>query len=615
MTPERSPFLLDLRAVGLFRGLLALTILWDQGIRLESWLAFHSTAGLVSLADSRAWDGIGAWSIYWMSESPLLPVLLEALRLLATLTLLAGIRSRLSAFVLFMLLASAAVRNPLLLQGGDGVLVAMTFFALFLPLGERGSLERLWFGPGTRSVRYRSAATVAYSVQVLLVWFMSGILKTGEQWWGSGTAISMALHLEAFVSEFARLWRGWDWLVQPLTWFVFWLECLAPWLALAPDWRLRTAGLLALVVLEIGIWLSLEVGLFPFISLVSLVPLFPPPLVDVVARWREHRASRKGSDLVLFYDRDCRFCAFACRLLLAAGGVRGAAVREAQSDPIAAAILDEHFSWSVARLRGSAGTDPAAGPHANYRRGWAAVRFVLERSPRSWLLRLVPGPARGGRTYAWIARNRGAIGSAGGICFGRSGAGSRHGPAGRFVVSFALIAVLAWNVVSYPAVQDRKDLRPFVKPLVSLFAIKQYWGMFAPYPYASDYWHVMPGLTRDGRRLDVLSGRPIRLDPPRDGPDRYGGYRWRKVVFRSLRRGETERLLDYFCRTGKWSALDLWEFHRPNLGTSETASLPYEVTRMAWATCMDSDGAAVTAFFSDIGATMEEYRDFRPKGG
>ena len=608
MNSERSPFLFDLRAVGLFRVLLALTILWDQLIRIGSWQAFHSVFGLVSLADSRAWEGPRTWSLYWLSDDPLLPLVLEALRGTATLALLLGIRSRLSAFVLFVLIASVAARNPLLLQGGDKVLVVMTFFALFLPLGERWSLERLWFGTASNEVRYRSAATVAYSLQILLVWFMAGILKTGHEWSSSGTAISLALHLEAFVSEFARLWRGWDGLVRAMTFFVFWLECLAPLLALAPRYPLRLLGLLALVALEIGIWLSLEVGLFPLISLVSLVPLCPPRFVDaVVERW-PRRTSRKGSDLVLFFDRGCRFCAFACRLVLAAGGARGATIREAQSDPVAAGILEESFSWSVTRVRSPDESDSPAEPDPGYRQGWAAVRFVVEHSPRPWLLRFLPGPARGDRVYAWIARNRGAIGSVGGYCFGRNGAASRHGPVGRFVVSLSLAAVLAWNAVTYPSLREWNDLRPLVAPLIALLNLVQYWDMFAPRPYVSDAWHVMPGLTRDGRQVDVLSGRPLNLEPPRDGPDRYGGYRWRKVTFRSLQRGEFERVFHYFCRTGRWAAMDVWELHRPNLGTSATTDSPYRALHGGRARCGDADEVAVDAFFSRTDAAMEEFR-------
>ena len=343
---ERSPFTFDLRAVGLFRILLALTILFDQAVRLGDWAAFHSAGGIVSLADSRGWDHAWLWSLYWLSDGPWLPYVLEALRFVASIALLLGIRSRLAAFTLFVLLASVAARNPLLLQGGDRVLVVMTFFAAFLPLGQRFSMTRLWFGesPGTR---YRSAATWAFAVQVLLVWLMSGILKTSEQWWSDGTAISMALHLEAFTSEFARLWRHWDWLVQPMTLFVFWLECLAPLLLLVPVLWCRVAGLVLLVGLEVGIWLSLEVGLFPLISVVSLVPLVPHRIVDAAGDWWRGRASTRGAGLVLFFDRDCRFCAFACRLLLAWTGIRNASLREAQSDPVAARILEESFAWSV----------------------------------------------------------------------------------------------------------------------------------------------------------------------------------------------------------------------------------------------------------------------------
>ena len=60
---EASPFLLDLRAIGLFRVLLALLILLDQIVRLCDWHAFHSVFGVISLADSRAW-GIPGCGLY-----------------------------------------------------------------------------------------------------------------------------------------------------------------------------------------------------------------------------------------------------------------------------------------------------------------------------------------------------------------------------------------------------------------------------------------------------------------------------------------------------------------------------------------------------------------------
>ena len=596
----------DVRAVGVFRILLAGTILFDQCVRVADWGAFHSASSLVSAADSRAWDSPWVWSVYWLSDGPLLPVALEVLRTVASLALLVGIRSRLAAFVLFVILASVAARNPLFLQGGDRVLIVMTFFAVFLPLGQRFSLSRLWFAE-TPPPHVCSAATVAFAVQVLLVWFMSGILKIGEPWCVDGTAISMALHLELFATEFARLWRHWDWLAQPLTLFVFWLECLAPLLALIPVLWCRIVGLAALVILEVAIFLSLEVGLFPLISLVSLVPLVPVPVVDRLAAGLARRQATSAS-LVLFFDRDCRFCAFACRLLLACCGKRDAVLREAQSHPVAARNLAKHFAWSVAECSRADATSPAD----RYQRGWGAVLLVLQRSPRPWLARFLPGAVTGEVVYGWIGRNRGGIGHLGGMVFGHRHSSGLHGEAGRFVAAAALVVVLAWNAVTHPATLAKLDLRPLVQPLAAALNVQQYWNMFAPQPYDQDVWWAIPALRRGGGQGNLLTGKPVALTPPRDGADRYGGYRWRKITSRSVMQGQFERVAGYFCRTGHWAAVDVWEFSRPNLGVAATADAPYEAERRGRWRCDEFDGVdavdddAVRAFHSDVDHRVRE---------
>lgn len=327
----------------------------------------------------------------------------------------------------------------------------------------------------------------------------------------------------------------------------------------------------------------------------------PHGVVDAVAeRWRG-RASTKGAGLVLFFDRDCRFCAFACRLLLAWSGIRNASLREAQSDPVAARILEESFAWSV--VEGQSAEAPAD----DYRRGWDAVRFLVARSPRPWIGRLLPGAAAGERLYGLIGRHRGALGAVGAMALGRGNAGGWHGEAGRLVVSAAILVVLAWNAVTYPPLHERRDLRPLVEPLAVALNLKQYWSMFAPYPYTNDFWHVMPALRRDGSRVDLLSGMPVSLEPPRDGPDHYGGYRWRKTVIRSLQRDEIERVFRYHCRTGRWAAFGLWEFTRPNLGVAATAETPYSALRSGRWQCGAADSERVAAFRRDVDGMMEPH--------
>ena len=579
-----SPFVLDVRAVGVFRILFAATLLVDQVAGFGDWHALRSNAGLVPLSDSRDWHSPWHWSVYWLSDGPVLPVALELVRLVATVTLAVGIRSRLSAFVLFVVLSSLATRNPLVLYGGDRVLIVMAFFGSFLPLGGAWSLERLWSARAPERA-VCSAGTVAYVVQVLLVWWMSGLHKTGPQWWSDGTALSMALHLEAFVTEFGRLWRGYDWLARPLTFVVVWIECVAPLLVLVPLLVCRLAGLGALAALALGIWVNLEVGLFPWIVLVALVPLVPVPLADAVAgRWRF--ASGAGAGLTIFIDMDCRFCGFACRLVMAVAGVPAAKVRDARSDRLAAANLVEPGSWSVlSELDGA----------LEIHHGWEALRLVLASSSRPWLLRLIPGSSRGAAVYRWIGAHRGTLGRAGGSVFGHGG--GALGVLGGAVAGFALAVVLGWNAALYSTLRGWGDYRAAVRPFVATLGLSQYWSMFSPHPPLRDAWHVVPALGRDGAVVDLLSGGEVVLAPPVNGPRRYGGYRWRQAVRLAQRRGELYLLAEYWCRAGGWAALDVWEFARPNRGTARTADGRYEARRALRWECPGADlGAPVRSF-------------------
>ena len=272
----------------------------------------------------------------------------------------------------------------------------------------------------------------------------------------------------------------------------------------------RLVGLGALVALSLGIWLSLEVGAFPWIVLVSLVPLVPVAVLDaVVAR----RGTRPGAGITVLIDEACAFCRFACRLVVAVAGIPGAVVRDARTDPVAAVHLAERSAWSVVVLGGRS-------PETAH--GWEALRLVLARSPRAWLLRWVPGPALGSRVYAWLAAHRGALGAIGGALVGRGG--GRPGLPGAVVAGASLAVVLGWNGALYGTLQGWGDYRAWVRPWVATLGLMQYWSMFSPHPPLRDVWHLVPALRHDGEVVELLSGGEVALEPPVDGPRRYGGH-------------------------------------------------------------------------------------------
>ena len=76
------------------------------------------------------------------------------------------------------------------------------------------------------------------------------------------------------------------------------------------------------------------------------------------------------------------------------------------------------------------------------------------------------------------------------------GAGYRREPGltANVIAGAALTSVIAWNVVTYPAVLNIRNFEPWVDPFVGIFNLKQGWYMFAPAPYYNDWWLIGDGV-------------------------------------------------------------------------------------------------------------------------
>ena len=522
---QQRIFELDTRSIGLFRIALGLVLIADQFIRMTDWHALHGPDSIMSEEHQHGLEGGWVWSVYWITEHRALPYIVEVVRFIAEIALVAGIRSRLAALILFVILASVNNYNPLLLQGGDRLLGTMVFFAALLPLGGRYALESLWHGRHTGQ-NYRSITSAAYAIQVCLVFLMSGLLKTDSAWTSELSAISMALHLEDFTTEFSRLWRHLDGVAQGLTFIVIGIEWLAPVVALAPGLWTRSIGLCALIVLEGGIWMSLEVGLFPLISVVSLMPLIPGAWLNMISGQRK----KQTTEWILYYDAECRFCRFLCRGLRAACGWEKSKEVPAQDDEGATKVLHEHGSWSI-RKHGE----------KEYTAGWQAVIRIREASPWKWATKYLPRDEKGEKWYRWIGDRREKISRIGTRILGAS-PNKAPGIAAKSTALTAILTVISWNVTNYPAVADRVYYDKAIEPYVGLFGLRQYWNMFAPKPHDKDWWLISIGLDREGRVRSVFNGQdlPHAITVPRDGPEHYGGYRWRKIL-RTLHGAEQTR--------------------------------------------------------------------------
>jgi hypothetical protein len=279
----RKTFTLDLRALAMLRIGLGVLLLIDLYTRATDLEAHYSNTGVLPLPVlfEHTWNdfffsfhtGSGLWQV-------------QALFFLAAaifaLCLILGFKTRVATIASWVFLLSVQNRNPMVLQGGDDLVRMLLFWGIFLPWGSFYSLDSRNSNLPERAPAYFSAATVAIILQIFLVYFCTALLKHAPEWGQEGTAIYYALSLDQILLPGGKLIYPYYNLLKVLTLVVYYTELLLPFLLLIPfrNSFFRMVVVLALTGLHLGISLTLFVGLFYLINMVSLLSLIPSRQMD-----------------------------------------------------------------------------------------------------------------------------------------------------------------------------------------------------------------------------------------------------------------------------------------------------------------------------------------------
>ena len=538
----RNPFLVDTRALAFLRIAVGCILLSDLLIRWGDVDWFLSHYGVYSATDAKALSSEWRFSLYWVLDSIWWVHLLFVGNVIIALMLMLGMRTRLATVLAFLFLVSLQNRNPVLLQGGDNLLLLLVFWGLFLPWGERISVDAAMTKQSVTAHQYVGIGSVALLIQVLSVYFFSAFLKNGAEWTVDGSAIYYALHNDQVAHLLAPYWRDWHAVTVPLTHYVWWLELLGPIIALSPWFNHWARGLAAFcfITLEIGFLFNLNVGLFPFISMASLLVLVPTPVWDRAAKLFR---AKSHAPMTMYFDRDCVFCEKTCVLIRAIFGL-DARIEPAQNYPDVGALLEREFSW-VLEVDGQ-----------RYLR-WGALIEAVRRGGRfQWFHYLLKAPGRfGDKIYTWIGHNRVYFGKVTAVLMPWRERLDRPKLTLQLMALAFTVVVLAGNVSRLPSehravlpetvVRAADSVRNSSVPAVELFRLDQYWNMFAPYPQKNDGWFLMVGLTTDGELVDVLNWRltePSTQKPTNFIPEQAKNYRWRKYLTRIKRPGYKDEL-------------------------------------------------------------------------
>ena len=290
----RRPFVLDLRALALLRMATSAVVLLDLSIRSTDLEAHYANLGVLPMAAllDHGWTpyqfSLHAASGMWQAEA----VLFVGAAGLA-IAMLLGYHTRLATLASWVLLVSLQNRNPLIGQGGDDLLRMLLFWGIFLPWGRVWSADARG-KPAPGSFEYFSAATVAYVVQLALLYWCTALLKSGPEWTRDGTALYYAFSLDQVLMPGGRLLYPYPELLRFLTFATYYTELLLPFALFLPvgvaRWRLLVVGVL--FGFHLGISLTLFVGIFFLVNMASVLGLLPAVALDWLTRRLAPRVGR-----------------------------------------------------------------------------------------------------------------------------------------------------------------------------------------------------------------------------------------------------------------------------------------------------------------------------------
>src|ERR1044071_2208388 len=344
----------DLRSLAAFRIGIALVVLVDLLIRSTDLRTFYTDSGVLPRS-ALLEKFLNPWilSFHLINGTFFIQSLLFMLAGLFTLGLLLGYRTRIMSILAWAFLISLHGRNPIVLQAGDALMRMMLFWGMFLPWGACYSIDSaLDISDEELPRRVFSMGTLALFLQVVFLYLYSVSYKWHGAEWHEGTAVYYALSIDQFATPFGHFLLGFPLLLKVLTHAVLWFETIGPLLLFSPFFIgiSRLVMVLAFVGMHLGLRSCLQLGPFPFVSSVAMLPFLPTWFWEKIFS-RLATPARLG--LKIYYDGDCGFCLKSVRILRTFLLLSKTPILAAQSDPSIFADLQEKNSWVVVDHKGN----------------------------------------------------------------------------------------------------------------------------------------------------------------------------------------------------------------------------------------------------------------------
>lgn len=543
-------FKLDLRSLALTRLLLGVLAFFDLARRFQGVPAFYSDGGIMTRADIMQFSEL-SWrmSLLNLNGSQVFAYILLTIGLVASLFYTIGWRTRISNFIIWIVLISFQARFPeASTSGGDMLFRIFLFWALFLPMGAVYSIDHAVSETRIRSNEYLSVFSAMWIIQIFLLYFFTFLFKWGPVYHTTFDAVWFMLQLDIFTTPFGK-WMGEQYfLTKILTAACYALELLGPIILLIP-WKknfFRSVAVLAFWGFHLGIASTLHLGNFVPICLIIWLAVIPSLWWDYLAK-KYQVASEKMA--ILYYDSESVFArqfAYILKEMMMIQGVKILPIQTKDQKFVLLNQQNEHLTgvklasslclssrilplrW-VGKLLGSDLTMYLNEVKEVGEVGYSVNKYQApKKSQYSWKILE--------STFTSIGFDK--------IKF-------KLNKFEKFLGSFLLLLVVSWNIEGYVKERDWYIGSPFDEIMFTLH-LNQGWAMFAPHPQRSDGWWVMEGKLNSGKPWDALNNKEVSFDKPEDVYATYSTEDWRKFLDNLQSSRDNNYLLSlgkYLCRS------------------------------------------------------------------
>jgi hypothetical protein len=284
----------DTRGLAALRVSLGLLVVADLLFRGRELTTFYTDSGVLPRAAlAEVSPMLARYSLHTLTGSTAGQAALFLLGGCLAVAMTVGYRTRLATAGVVGMHASLYARNPSVMNGGDGLLVLALFLGLFVPLGERWSVDALRSGRDRRQW-VASLATATLLAQLVVVYLANVAFKHQSDPWRDGVAVQYVLELEQFSIGLGPYLTAYPELLAAVNWLWMGLLVVSPLLLVTTGWR-RTLVVSGYVLAHLGMLVTMRLGLFPLVVVALLLVYLPPSVWERAERRLDERDLREWS--------------------------------------------------------------------------------------------------------------------------------------------------------------------------------------------------------------------------------------------------------------------------------------------------------------------------------